>query len=301
VSTDLNAKVAQRAEQASNGVAKREQPQGLAAFIDGMKGEIARALPRHMNPERMARIALTCVRTTRNLDKCTTASFGGALMTCAQLGLEPGPTGEAYLLPFRNTYLSKQATKKAGHDVEVFEVQLVIGYQGMVKLFWQSPLAKSLDAQAVHENDFFDYEYGLRPRLEHKPSLNDRGRAIAYYAVATMTNGGSAFVVMSPFDIETIRKRSKAKDDGPWATDYVAMAKKTCLRQLYKLLPKSAELAQALLHDGGVRTDASAEAIDLTPSYIEGEVVGESDEAAPAAMAGEFEAMQAAMGGGSDG
>lgn len=293
MSTDLNAKVAQRAEQASNGVAKREQPQGLAGFIEGMKGEIARALPRHMNPDRMARVALTCVRTTRNLDKATTASFGGALMTCAQLGLEPGPTGEAYLLPFRSTHLSK----KAGTDV--YEVQLVIGYQGMVKLFWQSPLAKSLDAQAVHENDFFDYEYGLNPRLEHKPTLNDRGRVIAYYAVATLTNGGAAFVVMSPFDVEEIRKRSKAKDDGPWSTDYVPMAKKTCLRQLYKLLPKSAELAQALVHDGGVRTDISLDAIDLTPSYIEGEVV--ADESDAPAMAGEFEAMQAAMGGGSDG
>lgn len=301
MSNDLNAKVAQRAEQAGTAVAKREQPQGLAGFIDGMKGEIARALPRHMNPDRMARIALTCVRTTKNLDKATTASFGGALMTCAQLGLEPGPTGEAYLLPFRSSYLSSQATKKAGHQVDVYEVQLVIGYQGMVKLFWQSPLAKSLDAQAVHENDFFDYEYGLRPRLEHKPSLNDRGRVIAYYAVATMTNGGSAFVVMSPSDIEGIRKRSKAKDDGPWTTDYSAMAKKTCLRQLYKLLPKSAELSQALMHDGGVRTDASLDGIDLTPSYIEGEVVEDDEPPSTAQPTSDFEAMQAAMGGGSDG
>ena len=164
-------------------------------------------------------------------------------------------TGEAYLTPFRN--------KKKN----IYEVQLIIGYQGMAKLFWQSPLAKSLDAQAVYENDEFDYEYGLEPRLRHKPSLGaDRGDAIAYYAVATMTNGGAAFVVMSRSDIEKIRVRSRAKDDGPWKTDYDAMAKKTAVRQLFKLLPRSPELAQALAQDETVRTDM-AELIEAETSY----------------------------------
>lgn len=265
----------QRDKAESNGgeVEKRNAgPQTVTQFIEQMKGEIARALPRHLNADRLARIMLTEVRRTPLLAQCTPQSFGGAIMTCAQLGLEPGVTGEAYLLPFRNSRKN------------CYEVQLIIGYQGMVKLFWQSPLARSLDAQTVHAEDEFDYAYGLEPKLVHKPSLkNDPGPVVAWYAVATMTNGGAAFIVMSRADIERIRIRSRAKDDGPWKTDYDAMARKTAIRQLFKLLPKSAELTRAMAADEGVRNDWSEDAIDVQPDYpdaVAGEIEHDGDEAA---------------------
>lgn len=281
MSTELRGRVrAQRekTEQNGNGAVEKHNaaPQTVAQFIEAMKGEIARALPKHLNADRLARIMLTEVRRTPLLAKCTPESFGGAIMTCAQLGLEPGVTGEAYLLPFKNKKLSYEAKR------DVYEVQLIIGYQGMLSLFWRSPLAKSFDAQTVHAEDDFDYAYGLAPKLSHRPSMkDDRGEVIAWYAVATMTNGGAAFIVMSRSDIEKIRTRSRAKDDGPWKTDYDAMAKKTCVRQLFKLLPKSAELSQAIAQDEAVRTDWSGDGIDLQPDYpdaVAGEV--EQDEAA---------------------
>lgn len=247
---------------------RNEGPKTIKTFIDGMVGEMSRALPRHMTADRMARIVLTEVRRVPDLAKCTQASFGGALMTCAQLGLEPGVTGEAYLIPFRN------------RRKNCYEVQLIIGYQGMVKLYWQSPLARSLDAQTVYENDDFDYAYGLDPKLSHTPKLTgDRGNAIAYYAVARLNGGGSAFIVMSKSDVERIRARAQAKSDGPWATDYDAMARKTAIRQLFKLLPRSPELSQAMTHDGAVRTDLSEQAIDIEPEYpdaVEGEIVDDA-------------------------
>lgn len=258
---------------------KPRPPQTIAQFIEVMKAEMARALPKHLSADRLARIALTEVRRTPRLAQCTQPSFGGALMTCAQLGLEPGVTGEAYLIPRKNGRLSRDA----GRDV--YEVQLTIGYQGMAKLFWQSPLAKSLDAQAVHEHDdHFEYEYGLNPTLRHKPSLKDRGETIAYYSVATLINGGFAFIVLSRSDVERIRIRSKAgtgDGDSPWKTDYDEMAKKTCLRRMFKLLPKSPELARALSHDEGVRTDWAEDAIDIQPEYpdaVPGEVEDDTPE-----------------------
>jgi recombination protein RecT len=280
--SNLRDRVRTQREAAENGsggaVEKRPAPpQTIAQFIEVMKGEMARALPKHLSADRLARIALTEVRRTPRLAQCTQPSFGGALMTCAQLGLEPGVTGEAYLIPRKNGKLSRQA----GHDV--YEVQLLIGYQGMAKLFWQSPLAKSLDAQAVREHDQFEFEYGLTAALRHKPSLGDRGKTIAYYAVATLTNGGYAFVVMSRSDVEEIRIRAKAgtgDTDSPWKTDYDEMAKKTCLRRMSKLLPKSPELARALSHDEGVRTDWAEDAIDIQPEYpdaVRGEVEPDGD------------------------
>lgn len=243
----------------------------LHGWLQGMRGELQRALPAGgLTADRLARIVLTEVRRTPLLARCTRDSFAGAIMTCAQLGLEPGAaTGEAYLLPFRNGKTGKH------------EVTLIIGYQGMARLYWQSPLAKSLDAQVVYQNDQFEYSYGLQPTLVHRPSLGVRGPAIAYYAVATLTTGGSAFVVLSPDDVERIKERSKAKTDGPWKTDYDAMARKTAVRQLFKLIPKSPQLAAAMGQDETVRTDVGGDILDLEPGESmthEGEILGRDDQ-----------------------
>ncbi|MFK0295403.1 recombinase RecT [Streptomyces sp. NPDC090442] len=248
-----------------------EQTPTLVQFVQRLLPEIKRALPEHVGgADRIGRIALTELRRVDHLAECTQESFAGALMTCSALGLEPGGvSGEAYLLPFWN--------KK----VRAYEVQLVIGYQGMIKLFWQHPLATGLDAHTVYEGDEFAYEYGLEPKLRHVPARGSaKGRPTHYYAVARLANGGNAFVVLDVDDVEAIRKRSKAKDFGPWATDYDAMARKTAIRQLFKTIPKSAELARAVAHDETVRRDASAEGLDTPGEYFEGEIV----EQAPAAV-----------------
>jgi len=262
VTTNARNAVARRAENVGtvqntgNG-----QPLNLAQQIERMRPEIARALPKHMDADRMARIALTTLRRTPALGNCTPESFLGALMTCSQLGVEPGgPTGEAYLVPFKK------------------EVTFVLGYKGMAKLFWQSPMAKSLSAQVVYENDHFEYEYGLEQKLVHRPSLAGRGKPIAYYAVATTVSGGSAFVVLSLEDVEKHRKHSAFPNGGPWRDHFEAMAKKTAVRELFKLLPVSVELAQAAAQDNTIRTETSLDAIDAPGNYA----VPEPD--APAAI-----------------
>ncbi|MFI1182591.1 recombinase RecT [Streptomyces sp. NPDC020799] len=267
MSTNLAERVATRARShspARQTANRPAQPATLVQFVQSMRPEIERALPTHMGgADRIARIALTELRRVEHLVECTQDSFAGALMTCSALGLEPGGvSGEAYLLPFWN----KRARS--------YEVQLVIGYQGMIKLFWQHPLAAGLDTHTVYEGDEFEYEYGLEPRLTHRPARGSaKGEPTHYYAVARLANGGSAFVVLDVEDVEAIRKRSKAKDFGPWSTDYDAMARKTCIRQLFKLLPKSAELARAVAHDETVRRDSSPDGFDVPGEYIEGEVV----------------------------
>lgn len=237
--------------------AQAEQPT-LAQMIERMRPEIQRALPKHMDADRVARIALTTLRQTPALGRCTPESFLGALMTCSQLGLEPGPTGEAYLVPYGRV------------------CTFIPGYQGLIKLMYQSGVVASVSAETVHEHDHFVVFYGSDRRIEHqRPPLGaDRGQAIGWYALAKFKDDTDpAFVVMDRNEVERIRARSKAGKDGPWVTDYDAMAKKTCVRQLAKWVPKSAELQAALVHDGGVRTDPSPPALDAAPEhYIEGEL-----------------------------
>lgn len=244
-------------------VATQPDQPTLAQLIERQKPEIARALPRHMNPDRMARIAVTVLRQTPQLARCNPASFLGALMTAAQLGLEPGPLGEAYLVPFRDT--------KTG----TYNVTFIPGYKGLIKLAWQSGQLADIWAEVVYENDEFDYQLGLNRDLVHRPAQGNRGQPVYVYAAARLKDGGTPFVVMSRDEVEAIRDRSKASKSGPWVTDWAAMAKKTAVKQLAKWLPMSSEFSAAVAMDGSVRTDVGADLVDVQPEFIDGEV--ESD------------------------
>ena len=161
-------------------------------------------------------------------------------MQAAQLGLEPNtPLGQAYLIPFRNN--------KKG----IVECQFQIGYKGLIDLCYRSGEMTTVYAHAVYENDTFDYRYGLDQVLEHKPVLTGKGKAIAYYAVWKLKNGGYGFGVMSVEDVEKhAQKYSQAynSSSSPWKTEFDEMAKKTVLKATLKYAP--------------IKTDFLVDAID---------------------------------------
>jgi recombination protein RecT len=225
----------------------------IAAYLKKMGPEIEKALPSHMNPDRMARIALTTIRTNPKLLEASIPSLLGAVMQAAQLGLEPGLIGHCYLVPFRNG--------KTGQT----DVQFIIGYKGMIDLARRSGQIENIYAHAVYSNDEFDYELGLEPKLKHKPYMEgDRGEFIGAYAVAHFKDGGYQFEFMPKSEIDKRRKRSKAANNGPWVTDYEEMAKKTVIRHMWKYLPISIEIQQQAMQDEVVRKDITSE-----PEYIE--------------------------------
>lgn len=214
-------------------VTTTQKPTDIFGYLKTYQSEIARALPRHMTPDRMARIVTTEIRKIPKLLQCDVKSLFGAVIQCSQLGLEPGSgLGHAYLIPYGT------------------ECQLIIGYRGMIDLARRSGQMISLMGEAVYAKDKFEYELGLEPKLKHVPSIDsDRGELVYVYAVAVLVGGGRQFVVMSKGDVERIRRRSKAKDNGPWQTDYDAMAIKTAIRRLFKYLPVSVELQRAVIVD----------------------------------------------------
>ncbi len=63
------------------------KPTNFPALLDAYKGEIARALPRHLNAETMTRVALTCFRMNPKLEECKPASVFAAVIQASQLGL----------------------------------------------------------------------------------------------------------------------------------------------------------------------------------------------------------------------
>ncbi|MFK2876940.1 recombination protein RecT [Rhodanobacter hydrolyticus] len=239
------------------------QPQGehktLAHLLTDpkIKQQIALALPKHMTADRLARIALTEIRKVPKLAQCDQTSFLGAIMQIAALGLEPGGAlGHAYLIPFDKR--AKMANGQWG--VVGTDVQLIIGYRGMIDLARRSGQIVSLSARIVYAKDKFAYAYGLEESLEHVPfEGTDPGEMTHVYAVAKLVGGGVQFEVMSRAKVESTRDGSQGYQaavksaekynktvDSPWTNHFDEMAKKTVIRQLFKYLPVSIEIQRAV-------------------------------------------------------
>ena len=217
-----------------------------------MESQIAKALPSVLTPERFTRMVLTAMSNNPQLQQCTPNSFLGAMMQAAQLGVEPNtPLGQAYLIPYRN------------HGT--LEVQFQLGYKGLIDLAYRSGEITDISAHEVYENDTFEYELGLEPKLKHIPALQDRGNVILYYAVYHTKNGGYGFEVMSVDDIRQHKNKfSKAAGKGfsPWATNFDEMAKKTVIKKLLKYAPIKTEFVRAVAQDETIKTNLSANMAD---------------------------------------
>ena len=53
----------------------------FSRFMDKLKPQMALALPKHLNADRMGRLALTAFSSTPALQKCTTNSIAASIMT----------------------------------------------------------------------------------------------------------------------------------------------------------------------------------------------------------------------------
>lgn len=241
-----------------------EKPKTLTGIVMSpeFKAQMAAALPKTLTAERLARIVVTECRKTPELMRCNRASFLGAVLQCAQLGLEPGSAlGHCYLLPFGNG--------KAKDGLP--NCQLIIGYRGMIDLARRSGQIVSINAYCVHKADDFVYELGLHPDIQHRPSAEaDRGPVTFVYGVAQLKGGGVQFEVMSRAEIEAVRSQSKAGTRGPWMTHWEEMARKTVVRRLFKYLPVSIEAMRAVeIDEKSDRGEAVTESDFLDAAFVD--------------------------------
>jgi recombination protein RecT len=218
-----------------------ERPKQQLTIRDRLKdpaiiAEMARAMPAHCKPERMARIALTALTRTPKLAECDQASFFSCLMSLSQWGLEPDGR-RAHLIPF-----GKQCT-------------LIIDYKGLVELAFRSGVVEAIHADVVHTGDIFRYSMG--EVLEHVPHFlrtdegkpSKEGEVLAVYCTVRLKGGCQKTEVLSKNEVDGIRARSRSGSAGPWKTDWNEMAKKTAFRRVSKWLPLSAEIQDAMERD----------------------------------------------------
>jgi recombination protein RecT len=229
----MTTEITKAAQQAP--VKKQDSPLRSLLNSEKTQAELARVLPKHLTPDRVARCALTAMTRIPDLAECDPLSFMSALMTLSQLGLEPDGR-LAHLIPFKN--------KKRGCT----ECQLIIDYKGLVALAMRSGIVSTIHADVVCDNDTFAYDKGeiVTHRIDFKAS---RGSVYAVYVIITMKDGSKKAEVMAKYEVDSIRARSHASDSGPWVTDYNEMAKKTVFKRCSKYLVLSSEFRDAVAAD----------------------------------------------------
>ncbi|MBX9636718.1 MAG: recombinase RecT [Nitrosomonas sp.] len=241
----------------------------IAHLLKSKQAEISKMLPKHLNAERLLKVAQIAATTTPALAKCDVPSLIGAIGQCAQMGLEPNTVlGHAYLLPFNTK--RKDAN---GNEKWVNSVQVIIGYKGLIDLARRSGQIVSIAAHEVCQNDKFELVYGLDEKLNHTPAMGERGEVIGFYAIAKLKDGGHAFEFMSRFQVEEIKvasERKNKRESSVWKDHFIEMGRKTVIRRLAKYLPLSIEFQTAAALDGmaDAGKDQNLDAIDGDFSII---------------------------------
>ncbi len=214
------------------------EKKGFPALLEKMQPEIAKALPRHLNADRMARIALTEFRKNPAIGDCDVSSILGSIITLAQLGLEPGVMGQAFLVP----YWDRQKNVRI--------CQAIPGWQGLADLVSRSGRA-TVWTNAAYKGDEFDYAYGDRPFVNHKPGdeVDVTDDDLLYvYAVGRIRDSDWPIIeVWSRAKITKHRdKYNKVGDRHYSYNNFEMYARKIVLLQVIKYLPKSVELQRAV-------------------------------------------------------
>lgn len=187
--------------------------------------------PKYMDTELMIRLALGATSRNARLLQCTPQSWLMALMDAAYYGIEPNVAlGHAYLIPYQNK-------KIAGSP---YEVQFMIGYKGLVLLACESGGFEDVEARTVYVGEIESGRFEETPEdprvaFRHRPLYQpeSRGAVAGYYAIGWRGPEKRArFRYLTVEEVEGYRARSRAANDGPWKTDYDAMAQKTAVRRM---------------------------------------------------------------------
>ena len=187
--TELTQALEQRAE-------PREQTT-IRELVERMKPELAKVLPQGVTPERLTRTYMTEIRRNPKLLECTQESLLGALLLSAQVGLDPGPLGYVYLVPFKS------------------ECSWILGYTGIIAL------ARRSGASALHSEIIWDCDSFAPPwrnekgiHFEHRPGpVTDRGERVGVL-VSWKEAGNVNALHVPPSRVERARKASPAASKG---------------------------------------------------------------------------------------
>lgn len=190
---------------------------------------------------------LSVVTNNNLLAKASNQSIMTAAMKAAVLNLPIEPSlGQAYIVPYGR------------------EAQFQLGYKGLLQLAQRSGKYKSITAGVVYKSQFISYN-PLFEELEID-FTQPQDEVVGYFAAFKLLNGFEKVTYWTKEQAHAHGKRfSKTFKNGPWKTDFDAMAQKTLLKQIIsKYGPLSIEMEQAIVADNETEDEKTAP-IDVTP------------------------------------
>lgn len=159
-----------------------------------------------LTPDRFLRLAINAIHKTPRLAECNPRSVLGAFMASAALGLEPNTVQQqAFLIPY-----AKRGKLPSGQwGVVGYDCQFQIGYRGFVTLAHRSPYISMIQAEAIHEGDFFDHMQGSEAFLKYRKALKDRGDLIGAFCHTKLESGIEMATVLPLDELHKIRSKSE--------------------------------------------------------------------------------------------
>lgn len=236
-----------------------------------MRDEVAKQLPKGIDPDRFIRTAITVVQMNPDLLEANRTSLFGAVMMAAKDGLLPD--GREATIQVYNTKM-----KVGGREEWVKIAQYMPMVGGLLMKMYEAGCTY-VDAAAVYEKDHFRFSRGDNPGLEHEPDIlsDDPGKVIAAYAIVKLANGEVKREVMPRRDIEKVRGASKAGNGPGWTTWYDQFAIKSVIKRIYKQLPNVSEDLQRLIdHDNEAMGFGSLDVMISKPANDAGKATPEA-------------------------
>ena len=204
-----------------------------------------------LNKDKFMSVAENAVRKNPKLLEADRATLFGAILTSAELGLEPNtPAQLSYMIPYWN------------NDRGVTEVEFQIGYHGFTTLMYRHPRVKKIIAELVYKQDTFRrwIDDTMNWRFEFVPAEDGmRGERKGVFAVVHLEGTDPLFLYMGSDKIMEIKAMSKRPQTYDISNDPEGwMWKKAAIRQIAKLTPKgNAVLSNAVNIDGMMEAGAS--------------------------------------------
>lgn len=173
--------------------------------------------------------------------KTHNVSLAQAITNVAAIGLSLNPVK-------KQAYLIARTVKE--NNQYVSKIFLEPSYMGLCDLATDSGSIEWIQARVVRENDeFIDNGFGQEPTHSYKPFDGaKRGEIIGVFCTAKLSTGDYLTTTMEIAKINDIMERSeavkavragKSKHGGPWFTDFEEQAKKTVVRNAFKMWPKT--------------------------------------------------------------
>lgn len=229
-----------------NAVTKTDGPREIEVVRDQferMGDQFKAVLPAHIPVERFARVVMTAIQNNPQLLQAPRKELFNASMKAAQDGLLPDGREGALVI------------RKKGQSLSITWQPMIAGVRKKAR---NSGEISTWDAHVVFENDFFQFQLGDAPQINHTYDLKaPRGEPVGAYSVCVLKDGTKSYEVMSADEINSIRDRSdgwKAFKAGyikstPWSTDWAEMARKTVAKRHSKVLPMSTDLDDLIRRD----------------------------------------------------